>query len=80
MPRLSHYGRFAVWTYGDYLDRDSEEVLHECYIFAEFFWKFLLCAAVGEVSVPAFEFSIDRLDVSICVEWPLVGRLAVHDV
>ena len=77
---LSHDCRFAVRTYGDYLDRDSEVLLHECYVVAEFLWKFLFCAAVGEICMSSLELCVDRLYVSICVEWPLVGRFSVNDV
>lgn len=77
---LSHDGCFAVWADRDDLDRNAEEVLHEGDIVAEFLRKFLLSAAMCEVCVPALEFGIYRLDVCVCVEWPLVRRLSVHNV
>ena len=69
---LSHDGSLAVWAYGDDLDRLSEVLLHECDVVAEFCRKFLFRTAVSEICMPSLEFSIYWLDVSICVEWPLI--------
>jgi hypothetical protein len=77
---LSHDCSLAVRTDGDDLDRNLEEVLHECDIIAELLRKFLFCTAVCEVCVPSLELCIYRLDVSKRIERPLVRRLAVNDV
>lgn len=69
---LSHDCRFAVRSYGDDLDWNSEVAFHECDVLAEFCRKLLFRAAVGEVGVPALELSVYRLDVRECVERPLV--------
>jgi hypothetical protein len=77
---LSHDCCFAVRTYRDDLDRNTKVLLHECDILAELSRKFLLCAAVSKVCIPSLELSVYRLNVSVCVEWPLVRRLSVNYV
>ena len=78
--RLSHDGSFAVRTYRDDLDRNSEVLLHECDIVAELFRKFLFCVAVCKVALPSLELCINRLDVCECIEWPFILRLSVNDI
>ena len=69
---LSHDCRLAVRTYGDDLDRNLEEVLHERDVVAELLRKLVFRTAVCEVCVPSLELCVDWLDVGVSVERPLV--------
>ena len=69
---LADDGLLTVRTYRNDLDRNLEEILHECDIVAELLWKLFLRTAMSEVGIPSLELCIYRLDVCVSVERPLV--------